>query len=109
VSNDSSLAPLTQEQREVQDHVDYERVVDARTSARVLRRLAYTAGILGFLSIFAIAWAYLRGEMSAEAAVTAAFSSGFLTILTGASAYGSGVNLDINASRMEREIRRGRE
>jgi len=109
VSNDDSLAPLTQEQREVQDRVDFERVVDAHSSARMLRRLAYAAGTLGFLSLFAIAWAYLRGELSAEAAATAGFSSGFLTILTGASAYGAGVNLDINASRMEREIRRGRE
>ena len=109
MSQEDSLAPLTGEQREAQDRSDYERVVDARASARTLQRLAIAAGVLGCIALGVIAVAYLLGELSAEAAVTAAFSSGFFTILSGATAYGSGVNLDINAYRLEREIRRGRD
>jgi hypothetical protein len=93
--------------REAIDTLDQERVADARASARWLRWIAASAVTLGVLSFLLILHAYLWRELGAEKAVAAAFGTTFFTILSGATSYGAASNLDINASRMERQILRG--
>lgn len=88
------------------DEEDQLRVEDARATAKWLRILAISAGALGVGSVLAVAWFYFDETMTAEQAVGALISSAFFTIFSGAAAYGSASNLDINASRMEREIKR---
>jgi hypothetical protein len=88
------------------DEEDQVRVDDARITARWLRVMAIGAGLLGLISFIWVGWFYLDGSLNVEQAVAALVSSAFFTIFSGAAAYGSASNLDINASRMEREIKR---
>jgi hypothetical protein len=86
------------------DQGDRVRVEDSRVTAKWLRGLAIAAGLLGFGSIFAVGFFFFEGSMNAEQAVVALFSSAFFTIFAGAAAYGSASNLDLSASRLERQI-----
>ena len=90
--------------QEDNDSIDLARVADARSSARWLRRIASAAGTLGVVSFVVILLGYLLREISAEQAIAAAFSTTFFTILSGATSYGAASNLDLNASRMERQV-----
>ena len=94
------------DQREV-DTIDLARVADARSSARWLRRISGAAATLGVLSFVVILAGYLLREVNAEQAIAAAFSTTFFTILSGATSYGAASNLDLNASRMERQVLQG--
>ena len=86
------------------DDDDLERVKDARSAARTLRWMALGAALLGVAALILTVWAYLEGSVSIEAALGFATSSGFFAILSGATAYGAGSNLDVSASRLEREV-----
>jgi hypothetical protein len=63
--------------------------------------MGWSVVVLGVLAVavFAVLWAI--GDLNAEQALSLIFGAAFATILSGATAYGSGVNVGLSAERLE--------
>jgi ABC-type enterobactin transport system permease subunit len=89
-----------------QDERDLHRVHRARYVARLMRRLGWVSLVLGVLALLGIVALLVMGEMSLEQAFLAATGTALVTMMSGASSYGSSMNLTLNASRLERDLRK---
>jgi hypothetical protein len=77
------------------------KVKHAREVERVLLRLGWSVAVLGLVSIatFVVFWAI--GWLDTEKAVSVILGTCLATILSGATAYGSGVNIGLGAERLD--------
>jgi hypothetical protein len=83
-------------QARVSAKVEHARVVEG-----ILQRLGWSVAVLGMAGVvvFAVFWAL--GELSAEQGVSLILGTSLATTLSGATAYGSGVNVGLGAERLE--------
>ncbi len=77
------------------------KVEHARQVEQVLMWLGWTVAVLGTAGIVTFAVLWVVGEVSAEQAVGAILGTALATVLSGAAAYGSGVNVGLGAERLE--------
>ena len=77
------------------------KVEHAREVEGFLRRLGWSVAVLGLVgvAVFAVLWAL--GDLSAEQAISLILGTCLATILSGATAYGSGTNVGLGAERLE--------
>jgi hypothetical protein len=90
------------------DDRDRYRVGRARAVARLMRRLGWVSLAVGVLGLVGIVVLLALGEMDAEEALLAATGTALVTMVSGAATYGSGMNLTLSASRLERDIARSK-
>lgn len=90
------------------DTRDEFRVARARVVARMMRRLGWVSLALGTLALVSIIVLMAIGQMDLEQAFLAAVGTALVSMLSGATAYGSGMNLTLAASRLERDIAKSR-
>jgi hypothetical protein len=77
------------------------KVAHARTVENVLLWLGWSVAVLGVIgvAVFAALWAV--GELSLDQGISLILGTALATILSGATAYGSGVNVGLGAERLE--------
>jgi hypothetical protein len=77
------------------------KVEHAREVEGVLQRLGWSVAALGLVgvAVFAVLWGI--GELDVEQAVSLILGTCLATVLSGATAYGSGVNVGLGAERLE--------
>ena len=76
------------------------RIEHARRTSRLLQNLGWfvaTVGIVG-MAVFIVLW--LLDDLSTEQAVSLVLGTMLATVLSGAAAYGSGVNIGLGAERL---------
>jgi hypothetical protein len=83
------------------------KVEHARAVEGVLQWLGWSVGVLGIAGVvtFAVLWA--AGDLSTEQSISLILGTALATILSGASAYGSGVNVGLGAERLDIAARGG--
>ncbi|MGO9078511.1 MAG: hypothetical protein ACLQDY_05660 [Streptosporangiaceae bacterium] len=76
------------------------KVAHAREVERILQWLGWSVALLGIIGVacFSVFWAV--GELSAEQGVSLVLGTALATVLSGATAYGSGVNVGLGAERL---------
>ncbi|HXP19135.1 MAG TPA: hypothetical protein VN840_05760 [Streptosporangiaceae bacterium] len=77
------------------------KVTHARQVERVLLWLGWSVAALGVAGIVAFSALWAVGDLDVEQAVGAILGTALAAILSGASAYGSGVNLGLGAERLD--------
>ncbi len=80
------------------------KVEHARKVGRGLQWLGWSVICLGIVGIVAFAVLWAIGEVDAEQAVGLILGTALASILSGAAAYGSGVNLGLGAERLSLAI-----
>ena len=77
-----------------------ERIAHAHRVERALQALGWLVAVLGVIGavVFGVFW--ILGDLSAEQAVSLILGTTLATILSGASAYGAGVNVGLGADRL---------
>jgi hypothetical protein len=77
------------------------KVEHARGVERMLQWLGWSVAALGVIGVagFAVLWAL--GDLDIEQAVSLILGTALATVLSGATAYGSGVNVGLGAERLE--------
>jgi hypothetical protein len=77
------------------------KVEHAREVERVLLWLGWSVAVLGLtgVGVFAVLWAI--GSVSTEQGLSLILGTSLATVLSGATAYGSGVNVGLGAERLE--------
>ena len=77
------------------------KVEHAREVEQILQRLGWSVAVLGLVgvAIFAVLWAI--GDLNIEQAISLILGTCLATILSGATAYGSGVNVGLGAERLD--------
>ncbi len=86
------------------------RIEHARAVERALTRLGWSVVVIGSLGIAGIAVFLAIGEIDIEQALGTALGTVLASILSGAAAYGSGVNIGLGAERLalaREQARRG--
>lgn len=76
------------------------KVEHARAVERILLWLGWTVAALGVLGVAAFSSLWVAGELDAQQAVGTILGTALATILSGAAAYGSGVNMGLGAERL---------
>jgi len=76
------------------------RIAHAHRVERVLQALGWTVGFVGLVGAIVFAAFWVAGDLSAEQAVSLILGTTLATILSGASAYGAGVNVGLSADRL---------
>ena len=84
------------------------KVEHARQVEGILQRLGWSVAALGLAGIvvFTVLWA--AGDLNAEQAIGLILGTALATIMSGATAYGSGVNVGLGAERLELAARSAR-
>jgi len=77
------------------------KVEHARQVERVLLWLGWSVAVLGVVGVAAFSVLWAVGDLNAEQAVGLILGTALAAILSGASAYGSGVNVGLGAERLE--------
>lgn len=82
-----------------------DQIEHARKVGRVLQWLGWAVACLGVagLAVFSVFWAL--GDLSAEQAVSLLIGTALASVLSGAGAYGSGVNVGLGAERLDLAVR----
>ena len=77
-----------------------ERIAHAHRVERALQALGWLVAVIGVIGalVFGVFW--ILGDLSAEQAVSLILGTTLATILSGASAYGAGVNVGLGADRL---------
>lgn len=77
------------------------KVRHARKVETALQWMGWSVAVLGVAAVvvFAVLWAL--GDLDAEQALSLIFGAAFAAVLSGATAYGSGVNVGLGAERLE--------
>ena len=77
------------------------KVDHARGVERILQLLGWSVAVLGLAGvvIFTILW--ILGDLNAEQGISLILGTSLATVLSGATAYGSGVNVGLGAERLE--------
>lgn len=82
--------------------VEIERRLDhARRIERILQQLGWFVAAIGVVGIGVFIGFWIADELSAEQAVSLVVGTMLATVLSGASAYGAGVNIGLGAARLE--------
>jgi hypothetical protein len=71
-----------------------------------MRRLGWVSLAVGIAALVGIVVLLGLGDMDVEEALLAATGTALVTMVSGAVTYGSGMNLTLRASRLDREIAR---
>ena len=83
-------------------HVEIERRLEhARRIEVILQRLGWFVATIGVVGIGVFIGFWIADELSAEQAVSLVLGTMLATVLSGASAYGAGVNIGLGAARLE--------
>lgn len=77
-----------------------ERIDHAQRTSRLLQRLGWCVTALGVVGMVVFVGFWITGDLSAEQAVSLILGTMLATVLSGASAYGSGVNIGLGADRL---------
>jgi hypothetical protein len=77
------------------------KVEHARVVEGIMQQLGWSVAVLGMAGVvvFAVLWAV--GELNVEQGISLILGTSLATILSGATAYGSGVNVGLGAERLE--------
>lgn len=77
------------------------KISHARKVERLLEFLGWSVAVVGLtgIAIFAAMWSV--GDLSAEQAVSLILGTALGSVLSGATAYGSGVNVGLGAERLD--------
>jgi len=77
------------------------KVEHAREVEGFLRRLGWSVAVLGVIgvAVYGVLWGL--GDLSTEQAISLILGTCLATILSGATAYGSGTNVGLGAERLE--------
>ncbi len=77
------------------------KVEHAREVEGILQWLGWSVAVLGVIgvAVFAVLWAL--GDLNVEQALSLILGTCLATVLSGATAYGSGVNVGLGAERLE--------
>ena len=76
------------------------KIDHARQVERVLRRLGWATVALGIIGAAACLVFWATGDLSTERAIGILLGVSFAAILSGATAYGSGINVGLGAERL---------
>lgn len=77
------------------------RLDHARRIERVLQKLGWFVAAIGVVGTGVFIGFWIADELSAEQAVSLVLGTMLATVLSGASAYGAGVNIGLGAARLE--------
>jgi len=77
------------------------RLDHARRIERVLQQLGWFVAAIGVVGTGVFIGFWIADELSAEQAVSLVLGTMLATVLSGASAYGAGVNIGLGAARLE--------
>ena len=77
------------------------KVEHARLVEQILQWLGWSVAVLGALGVVAFSVLWVVGELNVEQGVSLILGTALATILSGATAYGSGVNVGLGAERLE--------
>jgi hypothetical protein len=77
------------------------RVEHALEVGRVLRWLGWSVVVLGILGVIGFIILWVVGELDVDQGVSLILGTALATVLSGATAYGSGVNLGLGAARLD--------
>jgi len=77
-----------------------ERLADAHRIERLLRGLGWFVAAIGVVGMGVFVGFWIAGELNAEQAISLVLGTMLATVLSGASAYGSGVNIGLGAARL---------
>jgi hypothetical protein len=77
------------------------RVAHAHKVEGILHFLGWLVAVLGLIGICAFGVMWATGDLNAEQAVSLILGAALGSILSGATAYGSGVNIGLGAERLE--------
>ncbi|MGO8727427.1 MAG: hypothetical protein ACLQK8_12065 [Streptosporangiaceae bacterium] len=77
------------------------KVEHARAVEQVLQWLGWSVAALGVLGVVAFSVLWAVGELNLDQAVSLILGTALATVLSGATAYGSGVNVGLGAERLE--------
>jgi hypothetical protein len=77
------------------------KIEHARLVERVLQWLGWTVAVLGTVSLVGLLGLWMLGRISGGQALAASLGTTLGSILSGATAYGSGVNIGLGAERLE--------
>jgi uncharacterized membrane protein YbhN (UPF0104 family) len=77
------------------------KVEHAREVERILQLLGWSVAVLGLAGVIVFAVLWLLGSISAEQGLSLILGTSLATVLSGATAYGSGVNVGLGAERLE--------
>jgi len=85
-------------------HTDVEsmtdRIAHAHRVERILQRLGWVVAAVGLVGAVVFVAFWVAGDLNAEQAVSLLVGTTLATILSGAGAYGSGVNVGLGADRL---------
>jgi hypothetical protein len=76
------------------------KVEHALVVERVLRSLGWSVVALGIIGVVAFIILWIIGELDVDQAISLILGTSLATILSGATAYGSGVNVGLGATRL---------
>lgn len=76
------------------------QVAHARTVGCWLQRLGWSVAVLGVAGVLTFAALWLAGQLGLDQAVSLILGTALAAILSGASAYGAGVNVGLGAERL---------
>ena len=77
-----------------------DRIAHAHRVGRILQALGWIVAFVGLVGAAVFAGFWIAGDLNAEQAVSLILGTTLATILSGASAYGAGVNVGLGADRL---------
>jgi hypothetical protein len=77
------------------------KVEHARRVERVLQRLGWSVVVLGVLGVIVFAALWAVDDLDIEQAISLILGTSLAAILSGATVYGSGVNMGLGAERLD--------
>jgi hypothetical protein len=77
------------------------KVEHAREVERILLLRGWSVAVLGLAGVIVFAALWALGDLSAEQGLSLILGTSLATVLSGATAYGSGVNVGLGAERLE--------
>jgi NADPH-dependent curcumin reductase CurA len=77
------------------------KVEHAREIEEALMRLGWSVAVLGITGMVAFTVLWIIGELNVEQGISLILGTALATILSGATAYGSGVNVGLGAERLD--------
>jgi hypothetical protein len=92
--------PRIEVRMERQDRISA-RVEHALEVERVLRWLGWSVGALGIMGVAGFIILGVIGELDVDQGISLILGTALATILSGATAYGSGVNVGLGATRLD--------
>ncbi len=77
------------------------KVKHAREVERLLLRLGWAVAVLGVAGVVIFTVLWIIGEIGTEQGISLILGTSLATVLSGATAYGSGVNVGLGAERLD--------